>query len=62
MALIKLHKIMIATALAFCALFAVRSFVVGAPVIGGTFVLVTVGLGAYFSWFLKNKQVALAEE
>ncbi len=61
MALITVHKIMISMALAFCALFAVRAFLTGDPVTGAVFTALTVGLGAYFRWFLKKK-AGLAEE
>ena len=55
MALILVHKIMIATALVFCALFALRCWVVEQPNLSAGFALATVGLAFYFRWFLRTK-------
>ena len=60
MGLIRVHKIMISTALAFCVLFAVRGFLTGEPVTGGVFAVLSGALAVYFRWFLATK--ALAEE
>ena len=61
MALIKVHKVMISTALIFCGLFSVRGFTSGDVALGGMFAAVTVGLLVYFRWFLA-KRVESAEE
>jgi hypothetical protein len=55
MALILVHKIMIGTALAFCLLFTVRALWVGDALLGVFFGAVTVVLGLYFRWFVRNK-------
>jgi hypothetical protein len=52
MALVVVHKIMITTALLFCAVFAARGFWVEDPVVGTLFAVFTVGLGIYLRWFL----------
>ena len=56
MALKLLHKILIGIALIFCALFAVRGFALGDPIIGGVFLALTAGLGTYFRWFLSKQR------
>ncbi|MGB0640364.1 MAG: hypothetical protein ACPGTU_13565 [Myxococcota bacterium] len=60
MALIRVHKVMIGTALVFCALFSVRAIVVGDTGLGVMFSTITVGLAVYFRWFLKTKAEALS--
>jgi hypothetical protein len=55
MALIKVHKVMIGTALVFCGMFSVRGFVTGDLTTGGAFAVVTVGLLGYFRWFLAKR-------
>jgi hypothetical protein len=55
MALIFVHKIMIGTALAFCLLFTARALWVGDALLGAFFGAVTVALGFYFRWFVRNK-------
>ena len=62
MALIRVHKLMIGTALVFCALFSTRAVVVGDTLLGVLFSVVTVALGIYFRWFLKTKADALSVE
>lgn len=61
MALIHVHKIMIGTALTFCALFSVRCMVLGETTLGLIFSGTAVGLGAYFWWFLAVKAGALSD-
>ncbi len=60
MALITVHKIVISAALVFCVLFAARGFLTSDPVTGGVFMVLSLGLGGYFRWFLATK--ARAEE
>ena len=55
MALIYVHKIMIGTALGFSLLFSIRAIAVGDTVLGAFCGVVTVCLGLYFRWFLRNK-------
>lgn len=55
MALILVHKIMIASALAFCALFTLRCWMVDQVELSAGFALATVGLVIYFRWFLRAK-------
>ncbi len=55
MALILVHKIMIGTALAFCALFTLRCWMVDQVGLSAGFALATVGLAIYFRWFLQTK-------
>ena len=55
MALIHVHKIMIGTALVFCALFSARSFWLHQGLMGAFFAASTVGLAAYLRWFLQTK-------
>ena len=55
MALIYVHKIMIGTALGFSLLFSIRAIAVGDTYLGAFFGVVTVSLGVYFRWFLRNK-------
>jgi len=62
MALLKLHKIMIATACLFTAMFAARCLFMDQLLLGVGFALITVGLGVYFRWFLRNKTAGLIEE
>jgi len=61
MALIHVHKIMIGTALAFCALFSVRCLMLGETTLGFIFAGTTVSLGLYFWWFLAVKAGALSD-
>ena len=62
MALIRVHKVMIGTALVFCALFSVRAIAVGDTMLGVFFSTITVGLAVYFRWFLKTKAESLSGE
>jgi hypothetical protein len=62
MALIRVHKVMIGTALAFCTLFSARAIAVGDTLLGVFFSTITVGLAIYFRWFLKTKAAALSGE
>ena len=55
MALIHVHKIMIGTALVFCALFSARCLVLGETMLGSIFAVTTIFLGLYFWWFLAVK-------
>ena len=55
MALILIHKIMIATATVFCALFALRCWMVNEPQLCVGFTLATIALAVYFLWFLRTK-------
>ncbi|MAY82326.1 MAG: hypothetical protein CL930_16290 [Deltaproteobacteria bacterium] len=59
MALIRVHKLMIGTALVFCALFSTRAVIAGDTVLGLLFSVITVALGVYFRWFLKTKAESL---
>lgn len=60
MALIRVHKLMISTALVFCALFSIRAVVAGDTLLGVLFTATTVALGVYFRWFLKTKAESLS--
>ena len=62
MALIRVHKVMIGTALLFCALFTIRALVAEESLLGGIFAVITVSLALYFRWFLRTKAQALGEE
>ena len=55
MALIQVHKIMIGSALVFCALFAARCFWLHQGLLGAFFTAATVGLVVYLRWFLQTK-------
>jgi len=57
MALILVHKIMIGTALVFCALFTLRCWLVDEAQLAVGFAVATVSLGVYFRWFLRTKGV-----
>jgi len=55
MALIQVHKIMIGSALVFCALFAARCFWLHQGLLGAFFAVSTVGLAVYLRWFIQTK-------
>ena len=61
MALIHVHKIMIGTALVFCALFSARCLVLGETTLGSIFAGTTIFLGLYFWWFLAVKAGLLSD-
>lgn len=62
MTLLTVHKVMIATAIAFCALFAVRSAVISARDGGALPILLlllsaagAIGLSAYLRWLVRSR-------
>lgn len=60
MALLKIHKIMISTALIFCAAFGLRCIALGDQLLGAGSVVLTVLLAVYFRWFLVSKSIAVS--
>jgi hypothetical protein len=57
MPLLQVHKIMIGTALVFCALFGWRCLALGEVRLGAGAIVAAVGLAIYLRWFVKTQRV-----
>jgi hypothetical protein len=57
MPLLQIHKIMIGTAVVFCALFGWRCWALGEVRLGTGATVAAVGLAIYLRWFLRTQRV-----